>query len=129
MFQTTSNRRPWLRWFVDNENPARVCGTQKGGRAGSREDPHQGLGRISIRANTLGAVNVPDGTSGNCQRPAPQSSSASRLTAGAAGFLLLTQCRERPERYIEPLRFDTMPSSPILQAWAKTVGPSPRYAH
>src|SRR5262249_36544425 len=23
------------------------------------------------------------------------------------------------------LRFDTMPSSPILQAWAKTVGPSP----
>src|SRR5919204_6419930 len=26
-----------------------------------------------------------------------QSSSASRLTAGAAGFLLLTQCRERPE--------------------------------
>jgi|ERR1700730_1110056 len=23
------------------------------------------------------------------------------------------------------MRFDTMPSSPILQAWAKTVGPSP----
>src|SRR5262249_14832362 len=28
----------------------------------------------------------------------PQSSSASRLTEGAAGFLLLIQCRERPER-------------------------------
>src|SRR5215475_10616602 len=28
----------------------------------------------------------------------PHSSSASRCTAGAAGFLLLTQCRERPER-------------------------------
>jgi hypothetical protein len=28
----------------------------------------------------------------------PQSSSASRLTAGAAGFLLLTQCRERPDK-------------------------------
>jgi hypothetical protein len=27
-----------------------------------------------------------------------QSSSASRFTAGAAGFLLFTQCRERPER-------------------------------
>jgi hypothetical protein len=27
-----------------------------------------------------------------------QPSSASRFTAGAAGFLLLTQCRERPER-------------------------------
>ena len=23
------------------------------------------------------------------------------------------------------MRFETMPSSPILQAWAKTVGPSP----
>src|SRR6516165_5608734 len=89
MFQTTSNRRPWLRWFVDNENPARVCGIQKGGRAGSRENPHQGLGRISIRANTLGAVNAPDGTSGNCQRPAPQSSSASRFTAEQAGFFIL----------------------------------------
>src|SRR5205085_8389305 len=28
----------------------------------------------------------------------PQSSSASRLTAGAVGFLLLTQWRERPDR-------------------------------
>jgi len=28
----------------------------------------------------------------------PQSSSASRFTAGAAGFLLLIQRRERPER-------------------------------
>jgi len=37
-----------------------------------------------------------------------QSSSASRLTAGAAGFLLLSQCRERPERQGEPSRFDTM---------------------
>src|SRR5262245_50004456 len=31
-------------------------------------------------------------------RAAPQSSSASGLTAGAAGFLLLTQSRVRPER-------------------------------
>src|SRR5262245_519665 len=30
--------------------------------------------------------------------PQPQSSSASRFTAGCFGFLLLTQCRERPER-------------------------------
>jgi hypothetical protein len=28
-----------------------------------------------------------------------QSSSASRITAGAFGFLTLTQCGERPERY------------------------------
>src|SRR5215470_5036946 len=32
---------------------------------------------------------------------------------------------ERPERYAESLRFETMPSRPILQVWAKTVGPSP----
>src|SRR5215813_2259424 len=35
----------------------------------------------------------------------PQSSSASRLTAGAAGFLLLIQCGERPEIQGEPSRF------------------------
>src|SRR5262249_51812743 len=39
----------------------------------------------------------------------PQSSSASRLTAGAFGFLTLTQCGERPERYSEPSRFETIP--------------------
>jgi hypothetical protein len=39
----------------------------------------------------------------------PQSSSASRFTAGAAGFLNLSQCRVRPLTYGEPSRFDTMP--------------------
>ena len=39
-----------------------------------------------------------------------QSSSASRLTAGASGFLLLIQSGERPERYRESFRFDTMPA-------------------
>src|SRR5262245_42249485 len=53
------------------------------------------------------------------------SSSASRLTAGAARLFILSQSGERRERYVEPLRLDTMPSSPILQAWAKMVGPSP----
>ena len=81
MFQTTSNRRPWLRWFVDNENPARVCGIQKGGRAGSRENPHQGLGRISIRANTLGAVNVPDGDAREVLRP------PGKMLPGPGGWL------------------------------------------
>src|SRR5262249_42480885 len=44
----------------------------------------------------------------------PQSSSASRFTAGASVFFILSQSGERPERYIESLRFDTMPSSPHL---------------
>ena len=55
----------------------------------------------------------------------PQSSSASRFTADASGFFILSQSGERPERQAESFRFDTMPSSPSLQAWAKTVGPSP----
>ena len=42
----------------------------------------------------------------------PQSSSASRFTAGCCGFLLFTQYRKRPERYGDPSRFDTMPSKP-----------------
>ena len=51
------------------------------------------------------------------QRSLPQSSSASRCTAGAAGFLNLSQCRVRPLTYGEPRRFDTIPSQPSLQAW------------
>jgi hypothetical protein len=44
-----------------------------------------------------------------------QSSSASRLTAGAAGFLTLIQSADRPLRYFDPSRFDTIPSQPSLQ--------------
>ena len=56
----------------------------------------------------------------------PHSSSASRFTAGAAGFLNLSQCRVRPLTYGEPSRFDTMPSLPYLQAAkiASTIGKS-----
>jgi hypothetical protein len=46
------------------------------------------------------------------QRQRPQSSSASRFTAGAAGFLILNRCGERPERQRDPKRFDMMPSQP-----------------
>ena len=50
-------------------------------------------------------------------RVPPQSSSASRFTAGAAGFLILSQWLTRPDRYGEPTgRFNTMPSQPRLQA-------------
>jgi hypothetical protein len=37
-----------------------------------------------------------------------------RRTAGAAGFL--SQCFDRPERFVEPSRLDTVPSQPSLQA-------------
>jgi hypothetical protein len=83
--------------------------------------------------NTMGAPEVPHGTSGTkahavrCYRHffLPHSSSASRFNADASEFFILSQSGERPERYIESLRFETMPSRPILQACAKTVGPSP----
>jgi hypothetical protein len=39
--------------------------------------------------------------------------------------LTLSQCLERQERYVEPSRFDTMPSQPSLQACAKMMAPSP----
>jgi hypothetical protein len=58
------------------------------------------------------------------QRGRLQSSSASRFTAGAFGFLLFIQSSERPERYRESLRFETMPSRPSLQACWKMSGPS-----
>jgi hypothetical protein len=46
----------------------------------------------------------------------PQSSSGSRVTAGAAGFLTFSQQTARPERYGDPSRFETMPSQPSAQA-------------
>jgi hypothetical protein len=51
----------------------------------------------------------------------PQSSSASRPTAGASGFLNFNQSRVLPLRYYEPRRLDTMPSRPILHACRKTM--------
>ena len=54
-----------------------------------------------------------------------QSSSASRITAGALGFFTLTQFGLRPERYGEPSRFETMPSQPRAQACLKMIAPSP----
>src|SRR6476660_9628096 len=50
-----------------------------------------------------------------------QSSSASRVTAGAAGFLTFSQQSARPARYGEPRRFDTMPSQPSEQSAAITI--------
>jgi hypothetical protein len=50
-----------------------------------------------------------------------QYSSASRLTAGASGFLTLTQQSCRPGRYGDSSRFDTMPSQPIAGGPAGTI--------
>jgi hypothetical protein len=51
----------------------------------------------------------------SCHRYRLQSSSASRFTAGAFGFLLLIQRRAGRELQRESFRFDTMPSSPSEQ--------------
>jgi hypothetical protein len=47
-------------------------------------------------------------------RPRPQCSSASRFTAGACGFLNLSQSGERPDRYRDPSRL----GSQICCSWA-----------
>jgi hypothetical protein len=46
----------------------------------------------------------------NLRSQVKTNSSASRFTADAAGFLILSQSLTRPERYAELSRFDTMPS-------------------
>src|SRR4051812_44617460 len=41
------------------------------------------------------------------------------------GFLVFSHARVRPLTYREPMRFETMPSSPKPQAWRKMAPPSP----
>jgi hypothetical protein len=52
-------------------------------------------------------------------------SSLKRSTPGAAGFSILSQTLLGPDRYGCFRCFDTMPSAPSLQAWAKMAAPSP----
>src|SRR5262245_47626124 len=75
----------------------------------------------NIGAVILRAVNHDAVLAGHRHFFLPHSSSASRFTAGASAFFILSQSGERPERLAEPFRFETMPSRAILQAWAKTV--------
>jgi hypothetical protein len=49
------------------------------------------------------------------------SASRARIIAGLSGFFTLSQSRDGPDRYGADSRFDTMPSSPILQACRKMV--------
>ena len=42
------------------------------------------------------------------------------------GFLILSQCAERPARYGEPSRFETTPSHPSATACLKITAPSSR---
>lgn len=58
----------------------------------------------------------PSATAGHCDMVCDmsqcQSSSASRVMAGARGFSTFSQCRDRPKQYVDPRRVDTMPSRP-----------------
>src|ERR1700730_2372682 len=83
--------------------------------------------RIAVyeQISTTVAANVPHGY--GRERLAfdhcPQSSS-SWFAEGACGLVFLIQSGERPERYRESLCFETIPSSPSLQACWNTSGPS-----
>jgi hypothetical protein len=54
----------------------------------------------------------------------PQSSSQTRLAAGASGFLTLTHVFDRPDSYFDPRFFETMPSHPSAHAFSNTAMPS-----
>jgi len=77
----------------------RVNGVGCGTRSGTVQIAHA-LGVIGQRHAVFGLLqlelNLVDGAIGVVAHP-PQSSSASRLTAGAAGFLNLSQSGDRPE--------------------------------
>ena len=113
----------------------RRCGRRRGRRSGSA--CRRIFASAACRGNLLGVVVLLDGPRRHGVRDAGgrgavqasmmacssgwvthvrHSSSASRFTAGALGFLTLSQSSDRPNRYGEPRRFDTMPSQPSLQA-------------
>ena len=91
----------------------RVNGVGCGTRSGTVQIAHAAWerGQVGRAAHALGVIgqrhavfgllqlelNLVDGAIGVVAHP-PQSSSASRLTAGAAGFLNLSQSGDRPER-------------------------------
>jgi hypothetical protein len=62
---------------------------------------------------------TPISTSAQRHRSLPQSSSASRFTAGASGFFILSQSGERAGAVRRALALGHDPSSPSLQAWRK----------
>ena len=82
-------------------------------------------GRIATTAASISAsiaMEAPSPADRNDWRRSvhrPQSSSASRRTSCVAGLFDLIQSSELPDRQREPIRFETIPSSPILQAWRK----------
>ena len=55
--------------------------------------------------------------------PAARNVRAPGSSAGLSGFLIFSQCPDRPDRYGFESRFDTMPSKPILQACLNTRSP------
>jgi hypothetical protein len=45
-----------------------------------------------------------------------------------SGFLVLIQSGDLPALYVDPSRFNTLPSSPIAHAWRNTSAPFPPIA-
>ena len=89
---------------LDHVPPALIEQLKVGARLVMPLGPAHAPQQLTVLEKHLGIV-------GHCH-----SSSASRFTAGAAGFLTFNQCADRPGRYGEPSRFDTMPSQPSVHA-------------
>src|SRR5262249_60790163 len=81
---------------------------------------HRSPPAISSAASGVQVIDAEGEVSSRCGHLRPllfHSSSASRFTAGAFAFFILSQSGERLLTYGESRRFDTIPSQPSLQAW------------
>jgi hypothetical protein len=54
----------------------------------------------------------------------PQSSSASRFTAGASAFFILSQSAERPDREAEPFHLDTIEFGSVVLVASILMAPA-----
>ncbi len=114
------------RWATSRILAAMFCETSRAHPSSDiqRYDPHGPL--------ILTLQEVPD--DGCCVRfgwiglDICQTGPPSRFTAGCAEFFILSQSGERPSGRESPSASTRCLPSPILQAWAKKVEPSPRFS-
>src|SRR5262249_13229589 len=94
---------------------SRETGASSGGRNPAEQHP--------IPIHPLGAPWPPPSIQGKMLIAISESRRPRRNSVRYPVNAGLSQSGDRPERTAESLRFETIPSSPILQARAKMVGP------
>src|SRR5215831_20388138 len=89
---------PWARHPGPDRPLVRLGGVIGAANICSYGRNEQGAGSFLYEPSLTLTVNLFPATPEQFGPQRPQSSSASRFTAGAFGFLTLSQCGERPER-------------------------------